>query len=94
MQVYKAPLNDMKFLFRDFLNAGDLDLVLQNNDFAISDLDLILDEAAKFCEEQLLPINQTGDSEGCTLESGKSPLRPALKRLTRILSEMDGRGLP
>ena len=71
MQVYKAPLNDMKFLFRDFLNAGDLDLVFQNNDFAISDLDLILDEAAKFCEEQLLPINQTGDSEGCIFERGK-----------------------
>ena len=71
MQVYKAPLNDMKFLFRDFLNEGDLDLVLENNKFEVSDLDLILDEAARFCEDQLLPINQNGDGEGCKFESGK-----------------------
>ena len=71
MQVYKAPLNDMKFLFREFLNEGDLDRVLEDSEFEISDLDLILDEAAKFCEDELLPINQIGDGEGCIFDRGK-----------------------
>ena len=39
--------------------------------YPVSDLDLILDEAARFCEDQLLPINQNGDGEGCKFESGK-----------------------
>jgi len=71
MQVYKAPLNDMKFLFKDFLHDGGFDIIFQNSDFEFSDLDLILDQAARFCEEELLPINQTGDGEGCTYERGQ-----------------------
>ena len=70
MQVYKAPLNDMKFLFKEFLYDGGFDIIFQNSDFEFSDLDLILDQAARFCEEELLPINQTGDGEGCRYESG------------------------
>ena len=64
MQVYKAPLNDMKFLCKDFRYDGGFDIIFQNSDFEISDLDLILDQAARFCEEELLPINQSGDGEG------------------------------
>ena len=33
MQVYKAPLNDMKFLFKDFLYDGGFDIIFQNSDF-------------------------------------------------------------
>ena len=71
MQVYKAPLNDMKFLFKEFLYDGGFEIIFQNSDFEISDLDLILDQAARFCEKELLPINQTGDGEGCRYESGQ-----------------------
>ena len=71
MQVYKAPLNDMKFLFQQFLRDGEFDVIFENTEFELSDLDLILDQAAQFCEEELLPINQTGDSEGCKIENGK-----------------------
>ena len=35
------------------------------------DIDVILEEAAKFCENTLLPINQSGDTEGCFFEGGK-----------------------
>ena len=65
MQVYKAPLKDYKFLIKDFLNSSTTDLILNNSDIDQSDLEMILDEAAKFCEEELLPINQSSDSEGC-----------------------------
>ncbi len=71
MQVYKAPLKDYKFLIKDFLNTNSTDLVFKNSDIDQNDLDMILDEAAKLCEEVLLPINQTGDAEGCILHKGK-----------------------
>ena len=53
MQVYKAPLNDMKFLFQQFLRDGGFDVIFENSEIEISDLELILDQAAQFCEEEL-----------------------------------------
>ena len=43
----------------------------QKKGLEISDLELILEEAAKICEEKLLPLNQSGDSEGCKFVDGK-----------------------
>ena len=71
MQVYKAPLKDMKFLLRDFLNSGSTDILFNKSEIESSDLEMVLDEAAKLCEEILLPINQSGDAEGCKFEKGK-----------------------
>ena len=71
MQVYKAPLKDYKFLIKDFLNSGSTDLLFKNSGIDHSDLEMILDEAAKLCEEILLPINQSADTEGCTFNKGK-----------------------
>ena len=58
MQVYKAPLKDYKFLIKDFLNSSSTDLLFKNSNIDHSDLEMILDEAAKLCEKVLLPINQ------------------------------------
>ena len=63
MQIYKAPLKDYKFLIKDFLNSGSTDLLFKNSGIDQSDLEMILDEAAKLCEEILLPINQSADTE-------------------------------
>ncbi len=70
MQVYKAPLKDYKFLIKEFLNSNDLESVFNNSDLSLDDLDMILEEAAKLCEETLLPLNQSGDLEGCTFNKG------------------------
>ena len=85
MQVYKAPLKDYKFLIKDFLNTTSTDLVFKNSDIDQNDLDMILDEAAKLCEEVLLPINQTGDAEGCILHKGKFLPQKDLKKHIKIL---------
>jgi alkylation response protein AidB-like acyl-CoA dehydrogenase len=63
MQIYKAPINDFHFLINDFLNFS-------NSDYEISDLQMVIEEAAKICEETLLPLNQTGDLEGCVFDNG------------------------
>ena len=71
MQSYSAPLNDMKFIIEDFLNSGAADTLFKQNDIEIEDFNFILDESSKFCEEILLPLNQSGDKEGCTYDNGK-----------------------
>ena len=55
MQVYKAPIKDYKFLIKDFLNSGLSETILKNSETEIDDLDMVLEEAAKLCEEILLP---------------------------------------
>ncbi len=70
MQSYKAPLNDIKFILEDFLNSGASDLLFKESELEIEDFNFILEEASKFCEEILLPLNQSGDKEGCTFKNG------------------------
>ncbi len=62
MQIYKTPLREFKFLIEDFLNLKESE-TLKKLDLETSDLMLIIEEAAKLCEETLLPLNQSGDSE-------------------------------
>lgn len=68
MNTYKAPLKDMKFVMFDVHNAG---LTYTNLRFENADrdlLDAVLEEAAKFAENVLAPINSTGDKQGCQFD--------------------------
>jgi alkylation response protein AidB-like acyl-CoA dehydrogenase len=70
MPSYKAPLENMKFVLHEVLNAEQL-AGLRGYDSATSDLvNQILEEGAKVCEEGLFPLNQSGDQEGCLYDSG------------------------
>jgi len=71
MPVYKAPLENMRFVLNDVLNAAQLS-ELPGYEQATPDLmDSILEEGAKVCEEVLFPLNQSGDEEGCHFDNGK-----------------------
>lgn len=70
MQVYEAPIRDMRFVLDELWvddGFGNLPALEQFD----SDLtNAILEEAARFSREVLLPLNQPGDREGCHLENG------------------------
>lgn len=67
MQTYSAPLRDMRFV----LNELHPEAPLPGHEDATPDVvDAILEEAAKFVTATLLPLNASGDAEGCTLENG------------------------
>ena len=53
MQIYKTPLREFKFLIEDFLNLKKSQ-TLKKLDLETSDLMLIIEEAAKLCEDCLL----------------------------------------
>lgn len=79
MPVYNAPLRDLKFVYNELFNADDLQQ-LPGFEEATPDLvDAILEEAGKFCENELLPLNQVGDQEGCKFEDGKVTAPPGFK---------------
>ena len=93
MQVYKAPLKDYKFLIKDFLNTTSRDQLFKNSDIDQNDLNMILDEAAKLCEEVLLPINQSADEEGCIFNKGKVSTPKGFKEAYKNFVENGWQGL-
>ncbi|WP_448549238.1 acyl-CoA dehydrogenase C-terminal domain-containing protein [Thalassotalea fusca] len=72
MLSYKAPLTDIQFLFNDVFKFYDHFAQFPEFEEATPDLvDAIFQECAKFCENELLPLNQSGDKEGCHFENGQ-----------------------
>lgn len=68
MSAYKAPLRDILFSmyelhgYKEHLGSFDTGASLSDDLFKA-----ITDEAAKFSEQTLAPLNQSGDKEGATL---------------------------
>jgi len=72
MLTYKAPIADIKFLIDDVFKFYDHYKKHEEFEEASPDLvDAILQECAKFCENELLPLYQSGDKEGCQYDNGK-----------------------
>ena len=72
MLAYKAPLKDIDFLLNDALDIQKHYQNLPGGEEATPDMiEAILSECAKFCENVLSPLYQSGDAEGCTFKDGK-----------------------
>ncbi len=70
MVTYAAPLEDIRFAL-DVWGYNETIPTLPGCEEATRDMvDAVLEEAAKLCVNELLPINRSGDEEGCTFENG------------------------
>jgi alkylation response protein AidB-like acyl-CoA dehydrogenase len=71
MPTYTPPLRDQQFVMHELLGAVDvLKAMPRYADIDADTLNAVTEEAGKFCAEQLLPINRSGDEEGCTYDAG------------------------
>lgn len=71
MPNYNAPLDDIRFVLFDLLNVGSLNNLPGFADATPDVIEAVLAEAGKFCTNELVPINRSGDEEGCHFENGK-----------------------
>ncbi len=72
MPDYQAPLRDLRFVMDEMLDYPAHYARLPGGEEASPDVvAAILEEGARFAREVLLPLNQTGDQEGCLLEGGE-----------------------
>ena len=73
MPQYKAPLRDMQFVLHELLNVEQHYAALPAFEGLMSRelIDQYLEAAADFCENELSPLNQVGDQEGCTWNDGE-----------------------
>ncbi len=71
MPVYKAPLNEIRFVLNDVLGYDKNVASLPGYGEATFDnMAAILEAAAKLAENELQPLNLSGDKEGCHYENG------------------------
>src|ERR1700761_3555219 len=93
MPIYRAPVEDYRFLIHDFLEDEKHRDLPQFEDLSPDLVDDILTNAGKFCEEVLQPLNQSGDEEGCHFENGVVRTPKGFKEAYRAYSEGGWGGL-
>ncbi|MDR3450682.1 MAG: acyl-CoA dehydrogenase C-terminal domain-containing protein [Alphaproteobacteria bacterium] len=93
MPVYKAPLEDIRFVLNEVIDAPALAALPGYADATADGVDTILDAAAQVCEEVLFPLNQPGDAEGCTFDNGAVKTPAGFKDAYQIFREGGWSGL-
>ena len=69
MPAYSAPLTDIQFLIGDVFDFQKHYQSISSGEQASKEtVSAILEHCAKFCENELSPLNQSGDLEGCSFK--------------------------
>lgn len=71
MPSYTAPVKDMEFIFQDILKLNQYQEMPGFEEATPDIVSAILKEGAKITEDVFLPLNQSGDAEGCIWNEGE-----------------------
>ncbi|MBN1636494.1 MAG: acyl-CoA dehydrogenase [Deltaproteobacteria bacterium] len=78
---------DQKFVLYEMLEVEKLCETPKYADFSKDMFDMILTEAQKFAEEEILPTLEEGDKEGCRLENGQVYVPKCFHRPYKLFCE-------
>ncbi|MGI9024648.1 MAG: acyl-CoA dehydrogenase C-terminal domain-containing protein [Burkholderiaceae bacterium] len=68
--IYNPPLREMRFVMHELLAVTPaLKEIPAHADIDADTIDQVLEQAGKFCAEVLLPLNLSGDQEGCHFDA-------------------------
>lgn len=94
MPAYKAPVRDFRFLMNEVLDYPEhYKSIPSGKDADPETVDAIIEECARFSEEVLAPLNQSGDEEGCTFKDGVVTTPKGFKEAYQQFCEMGWVGL-
>lgn len=79
MPIYKAPIREFEFVLNEYLGLEHYEDVPGFNDVGKDLRGAILQEAGRFCEEVLFPLNQKGDRQGLRFDNGEVKLPDGFK---------------
>jgi alkylation response protein AidB-like acyl-CoA dehydrogenase len=92
---YKAPLTDQRFALFELLDAEKLYARLGFENASRETCDAVLEEAARFTETVLAPINAVGDAHGCEYDKATGDVKtpPGFKEAYAAFAEAGWAGL-
>jgi len=95
-----SSLKDMRFLIHEVFDfAGHYQALAASNPGKFDDtldgafIDAVLEEGARFSEQELAPINRSGDEHGCRLEAGEVKTPDGFKEAYATYIELGWAGL-
>jgi butyryl-CoA dehydrogenase len=92
--TYRAPVADMAFTMRQ---VAGLDTAIADGlygDLSADLVDSILEEAGRFANDVLAPLNRVGDAQGSRLENGSVTTPPGWKEAYKAWAEAGWNALP
>ena len=87
MSEYRAPIRDMQFVLKELAGLEELAKLPGCEEATPDVVDAVLEEAAKFAEEVLSPLNASGDKEGARFSEGKVTTPKGFKEAYRLFAE-------
>jgi len=94
MPSYSAPLRDMQFVYNELFDPADISALPGCEDATADLVEPVLEEAARLAENELFPLNATGDSHGCQYEDGTVTTPPGFAKAYQEYAEGGWIGLP
>lgn len=93
MTQYQAPINDISFLIHDVIGLKRTSALHGRDDMSEDLTSMLFEEAAKFAQEILAPLNQIGDRNGCTWVNGEVKTAPGFKDAYQTYIESGWNGI-
>ena len=80
MTVYQAPVRDLRFVLDELLGVASLTALPRYREFSSDLAASVIDEAARFAQDVLAPINRVGDSSGASFHDGVVQMPAGFRR--------------
>ena len=92
--VFEAPVKDMLFNIEHLADWSKTVALAEYDAFELSDAAAVLEELAKFCADQIAPLNAPGDKVGSRFEDGQVHLPDGFSAAYAQFVEMGWQSLP